>query len=128
MPIEPQSPAHHLSADLLFRFLPAVHHRAKAQENGEPLVKILADIFCHWPLSGVLSEVTEKPTGDLSFNNHSGLLFLYAERWCRKEKRAWFPDGPAKQYIELVWYDLGKDPKLLPTDASETPTDEEDQE
>jgi hypothetical protein len=118
MPAVPSIPAHHLSADLMLRYLPQVHRRARALYPTDPLHKILAGVLREWPLSGVLSEVAEGPTVALDLNSHSGLWMLYAERLARQEKPGWFPSGPGLDYVELVWQELGKDTSLLTRQAA----------
>ncbi len=103
-----------MAADLTFRFLPQLHRRAEAVGAAEPLTLQLATILRQWPLSGVLSDVTEEPLTVVEFAGHPGLLWLYAERWAQRQKPAWLPAGPVVDYAEAVWSDLGKDPRLLP--------------
>ncbi len=110
----PTEPAQHLSADLVLLFLPAVQRRAQALLTTDVVPQALAQLLRHWPLSGVLSELQEGPLTPLDFGGHPGLLMLYAERLARHERPAWFPDGPAAAYVELVWQQLGRDTSLLP--------------
>jgi hypothetical protein len=114
MPGPPRSAAQHLSADLLLRFLPMIHRRARALDPADRLAVRLAEILRHWPLSGVLSAVEEAPLTPLDFAGHSGLLLIYAERLARHVKPAWVPDGPGLGYLELVWQELGKNLDALP--------------
>jgi hypothetical protein len=102
MPGPPRSAAQHLSADLVFRYLPHVHRRARAIAPDDLLPKRLADVLRQWPLSGVLSDVDDAPTTGLEFDGHPGLLLLYAERLARKEKAAWVPTKAGLEYVELV--------------------------
>lgn len=113
MPGLPESPAHHLSADLLFHFLPQIHSRIQSVDATEPLAEHLAKVLRQWPLSGVLADVTEGPLTPLDFGGHAGLMWLYAERWCRKEMPAWLPEGRGLEHVEVIWTDLGKDAQLL---------------
>jgi len=113
MPGAPDAPAAHLSADLVLRFLPQVHRRARALDPADPLVMILERVLRQWPLSGVLADVLEGPVTPPDFGGHAGLLFLYAERLARHEKPAWLPTGPGREYAEVVWAELGKDATLL---------------
>ncbi len=115
MTVKPRTPAQHLSADLVLRYLPQVHRRAHALEPADRLPALLATELRHWPLSGVLSDVEEGPLTGLDFDGHPGLLLLYAERLASNVKPAWMPEGPARDYVELVWRELGKDPATLPT-------------
>jgi hypothetical protein len=109
----PGSPATHLSADLLLRFLPQVHRRAKAMNPADRLTTLLADVLRHWPLSGVLADLDEGPLVPPAFDGHAGLWMVYAERLARHEKPAWVPQGPSLAYLELVYRELGKDPAIL---------------
>jgi hypothetical protein len=114
MSAQPSLPTHHLSADLLFRYLPQVHRRAQALYPADPLPQLLAKLLREWPLSGVLSQVEEGPVDTrLEFGGHSGLIMLYAERLARHEKPAWFPIGAATESVELVWQEMGKDTAAL---------------
>jgi hypothetical protein len=102
MPGPPKSAAQHLSADLVFRYLPHVHRRARALAPDDLLPKLLAEVLRQWPLSGVLSDVDDAPTTGLDFDGHPGLLLLYAERLARNDKRAWVPANRGLEYVELV--------------------------
>jgi hypothetical protein len=104
----PRSPAEHYSADLVLRFLPQVHRRAKAQNPSDRLTGLVADILRCWPLSGILADLDEAPLTSLDFGGHPGLLMLYAERFALHEKTAWIPSGTALEYFELVYAELGK--------------------
>jgi hypothetical protein len=118
MPGPPVSPAAHLSADLVLRFLPSVHRRARALAPADPLAGLLETLLRQWPLSGALADITEEPMTPLDFGGHPGLLFLYAERLARHEKPAWLPTGACLDYVELVWAELGKDVTLLRQSAA----------
>jgi hypothetical protein len=113
MPAPPCSPASHLSADLVLRFLPQVHRRAKAHNPADRLTVLLADILRRWPLAGVLSDLDDGPSAPVTFDGHPGLLMLYAERLAQHEKSAWVPQAPGREYLELVYEELGKDPAEL---------------
>jgi hypothetical protein len=119
MPGRPCSASQHLSADLLLRFLPTVHRRARLLDPADRLTVRLAEVLRGWPLSGVLSEVDDAPTGPLDFAGHGGLLLLYAERFAANPKPAWVPAGTALEYVELVWRELGKNPDSLPRPRQE---------
>jgi hypothetical protein len=108
MPAPPASAAQHLSADLLLRFLPQIHRRARAHAADDLLTRLLATILRQWPLSGVLSDVEEGPLPSLELISHPGLLLLYAERLARHEKPAWVPEGRPREYVELVYQELGR--------------------
>lgn len=105
----PGSAADHLSADLMLRYLPTIHRRARAMAPSDPLPELLAGILRHWPLSGVLSEVTEAPLTSLELGGHPGLWQLYAERLARNEKAGWLPEGAAREHVELIFRELGKE-------------------
>lgn len=104
MPEAPTSPAHHLSADLLLRYLPQVLKRAQGLDPTDPLVGILIDVLRCWPLSGALSDVEEGPLTPIDFGAHPGLLLLYAERVAACDRPAWRPEaaGAAYDYYQLV--------------------------
>jgi hypothetical protein len=55
----------------------------------------------------------------LELADHTGLLLLYAERWSRNPKPAWLPSGRGRDYLELVWSELGKDVAALPQPAAD---------
>jgi hypothetical protein len=113
MPAAPRSPADHLSADLVLRYLAQVHRRARALDPADRLTTLLEAVLRRWPLSGVLSAVDEGPEAPLDFGGHPGLQMLYAERLAWNEKPAWVPEGPGFEYVELVWAELGKDAAAL---------------
>ena len=113
MPYAPTRPEHHLSADLVFRFLPVLHRRARALMANDPLPEHLATLLRRWPLSGVLSDVIEEPLTPPDFG-HAGLQMLYAERLARHDRPAWLPPPAGLPYVELVWQQLGKDTARLP--------------
>jgi hypothetical protein len=104
----PQTPAEHLSGDLLLRYLPQVQRRAKAVAANDPLCERLALLLRQWPLSGVLADVHDAPLTPPEFDGHAGLALLYAERLARHFKTEWLPSGRGLDYFELVWQDLGK--------------------
>jgi hypothetical protein len=117
LPGKATTAAQHLSADLLLRLLPQVHRRARSLAADDRLTALLADVLRRWPLSGVLSDVTEPPLTPPEFD-HPGLRLLYAERLARTEKPAWLPDGPGREYVELVLAGLGKERSPLLTTAA----------
>jgi hypothetical protein len=113
MPGPPSTPAQHLSADLMLRYLPQIHRRARGLAPDDKLPQILAVILRQWPLTGILSEVAEAPLSAPDFGGHPGLMLLYAERLAEKEKPAWMPSGQAQEYVELVFQELGKGQSAL---------------
>lgn len=117
MPLS-QSPAQHLSADLLLRLVPALLRRARALAADDVLPRALTLLLRQWPLSGVLADIDDGPLTPLDFDGHAGLMMLYAERLAAHVRLAWFPTGPAAAYVELVWQQLGKDPTRLATLAA----------
>jgi hypothetical protein len=117
LPAPPTSAAQHLSADLLLRFLPQVHRRARAVAPDDRLAALLACVLRQWPLSGVLSDVEEAPLTPPDFGGHPGLLLLYAERLARAGKPAWVPAGRGLEYLELVLAEQGKERSPLPAAA-----------
>jgi hypothetical protein len=110
MPIEPATPAHHLSADLMLRYLPQILRRARGLDPTDPLIHLLESLLRRWPLSGVLSHVAEPPLAPLDFGQHPGLLLLYAERLAANDRPAWRPvqPGPAWDCYELVIQSQGR--------------------
>jgi MoxR-vWA-beta-propeller ternary system domain bpX4 len=104
MPIQPVTSAHHLSGDLMLRYLPQILKRARGLDPSDPLNALLEDVLRRWPLSGVLSDVSDAPVGSLVFDGHPGLLLLYAERLAANDRAAWRPaqPGPGWEYYELV--------------------------
>jgi MoxR-vWA-beta-propeller ternary system domain bpX4 len=104
LPGSPQTPSHHLSADLTLRYLPQILRRARALDPSDPLVAILARVLRGWPLSGVLSDVDEGPLTSLDFGGHRGLLLLYAERLLTSDRPSWrpMPAGPGWEHDEWV--------------------------
>ena len=98
----PTRASQHLSADLVFRYLPQVHRRARAFDPADPLVALLADVLRQWPLSGVLSDLEDGPPVPPDLGGHEGLMLLYAERLARHERSAWTPQGRPLEFVELV--------------------------
>jgi hypothetical protein len=72
------------------------------------LASYLADLLRTWPLSGVLSDLPEGPEDVGDLGGHPGLWMLYAERLAIDERPAWMVRGPAREYVELVFHELGK--------------------
>jgi hypothetical protein len=114
MPNSPTTPEQHLVADLLFRFLPQLHRRARALASDDALTRRLATILRQWPLSGALSDVEEGPLTPLDFGGHRGLMMLYAERLAGKDRLAWLPEGPGREHVELAVWASKKCAKKLP--------------
>jgi hypothetical protein len=104
MSTAPSTPAQHLSADLMLRYLPQVLRRARGLDPVDPLIEILAEVLRRWPLSGVLSDVEEGPLTAPHFAGHPGLLLLYSERLAANDRPAWRPEpaSPAYDYYVLV--------------------------
>lgn len=116
MPCLPRTADQHFSADVLYRFLPAVYSRLRSQAPQDELVEHVRDLLRDWPLSGVLADIAEPPRIAIDFAGHVGLSFLYGERLAQKERPGWFPTGQAAQYLEIVWATLGK--SVPPQDTS----------
>jgi hypothetical protein len=114
MPADPRTASHHLSADLLLRYLPAVYRRTRAMRADDELAAALANLLRRWPLSGVLADLEEGPLVATDFDRHLGLCLLYAERLAKHDKASWFPIGTTIEAVELVWRDLGRDTTSLP--------------
>ncbi len=102
MPLDPITPGHHLSADVVFRFLPQVHRRARGIDPSDSLAVGLAELLRRWPLSGVLADLDDGPKSPPDLGGHPGLMLLYAERLSRHDRPAWHPAGAAQAYVELV--------------------------
>jgi hypothetical protein len=107
------SPEKHFSADVVLRFLPAVHRRARALSPDDVLTRSLEKILREWPLTGALADASALSLPPPTFGGHHGLLLLYAERLVRQMKSARALDGPAAQYVELVLAERGM-PLLAP--------------
>jgi hypothetical protein len=106
---EPAAPAAHLSVDLTLRYLTTVYRRVHAQNPEDVLGTRLADALRRCPLTGVLSDVTDAPTGDLLFGGHAGLELLYAERLAANWRASWLPPaGRTRERVELVYQEMGK--------------------
>jgi hypothetical protein len=87
LPPAPVTPAQHLSADLVLRYLPQVYQRAQAFAPDDLLTSILADALRQAPLSGVLLTArTPKEEPPLDFGGHPGLQLLYAERLAERKR------------------------------------------
>ena len=104
MPRSPATATHHLSADLLLRYLPQIHRRARALDPSDALVGLVERVLRQWPLSGVLAGLDEGPTSPLDFGGHEGLMLLYAERLAQSKLTtpSWRPVGRPLEYVELV--------------------------
>jgi MoxR-vWA-beta-propeller ternary system domain bpX4 len=113
MPEKPCSAAEHMAADVAFHFLPGLYHRAVKRDPEDPLIGALKTLLRHWPLSGVLADITEPPETPLNFEGHVGLGFLYAQRLAARERTGWFPNGQAGQCLEVVYNFLGKNSAAL---------------
>jgi hypothetical protein len=108
-PPAPASAAAHLSADLCLRFLATVYRRARIRPREDAMHKSVVDVLRRWPLSGSASDLTEKPTADLSFFDHHGLQLLYAERLAANWRPSWIPNaGRTREVLELVLQQQGK--------------------
>ena len=106
---EPASAAEHLTADLLYRFLPGVLKRAKARDRESALCVSLEGLLRKWPLSGVLADLDGAPALPPDFHGHAGLQMLYAERLLANPRTGWVPrSGTAYEWVERVFQDSGK--------------------
>jgi MoxR-vWA-beta-propeller ternary system domain bpX4 len=106
---EPTTPAAHLSVDLTLRYAVTVHRRAHAQNPDDVLTARLAETLRRCPLTGVLAELADGPTVNLTFGGHAGLELLYAERLAEHDRPAWMPaDGRTREVVELVFRQQGK--------------------
>lgn len=102
MPLKPSTPSDHLSADLLFRFLPQVLRRIRGLDPDDPVIVMIETLLRGWPLSGVLAEIEYPPSTTLDFCGHPGLCLLYSERLAHHERPSWYPEGTAAEYWQLV--------------------------
>jgi hypothetical protein len=120
MPGRPTTPPHHLSADLMLRYLPQIVKRARGLDGSDPLVGLLAQVLRRWPLSGVLSDLDEGPLAPLDLGGHPGLLMLYAERLVANDRPAWRPDrsSPAWECYELVLQEQSQPAKSNATSST----------
>jgi hypothetical protein len=108
LPEPPVTAAQHLSSDLVLRFLPLVHRRARAIDADDVLSTWLTRLLRQAPLSGVLSDVEEGPAAPVELGGHAGLLLLYAERLADNPRPAWVPEGgPARAHVELIFAERG---------------------
>lgn len=98
----PESPDHHLAADLVFRFLPQVYRRARAVSPLGPLPTMLQRLLADWPLSGVLAALDDGPSAPPDLGEHPGIGMLYAERFLRREHPKWRPVGRGLEWLEIV--------------------------
>ncbi len=105
LPAGPVSGAEHFSADLTLIYLPQVHRRANARSPEDVLSRQLRTILRQWPLSGVLSSVSEVPLTPLLFEDHRGLLLLYAERSAQNPKPLWRGEGLTADYCDWIGQD-----------------------
>jgi hypothetical protein len=103
----PTTPAQHLSADLVLRFLPQVYRRARGVAAADVLTGLLAQVLRQWPLTGVLADISEGPLTPLETLEHPGLWLLYAERLAEDPRPAWVPSGPMSEMVELVFAERG---------------------
>jgi MoxR-vWA-beta-propeller ternary system protein len=105
----PKTAASHLSVDLTLRYAVTVYRRVHTQTPEDVIVTRLADTLRRCPLTGVLSDVAEAPSGDLTFGGHPGLELLYAERLAANFRPAWLaPPGRTREAVELVFQQMGK--------------------
>ena len=87
---------------MTLRYASQLYHRARAVSPQDVLTSKLADALRAWPLSGVLSDIDDPPTSPLDFDDHEGLLLLYAERFVEHPRPAWKPAGRGAEYLEVV--------------------------
>jgi hypothetical protein len=85
--VQPKNtPAAHLTADVVLRYLPALHRRSRALASADVLTTWLADTLRAWPLSGVLADLDGPPT--MPVFGHPGLDLLYAERPAARKRES----------------------------------------
>jgi hypothetical protein len=102
-PPDPHTAAEHLSVDLVFRYLPQIHRRARAANPKDPLTIRVEEILRRFALSGVLADMDEPPLAAVELAAHPGLLLLYAERLANRPRPAWMPGESGRPYVELVF-------------------------
>lgn len=103
LPPQPRTAAEHFTGDVMYRFLPVVHRRARALDPRDVLTTRLQEHFLRWPLSGVLSDLDDGPVEPVDFAGHRGLALLYAERLAVNPRRGWVVQGEVREFIELVF-------------------------
>jgi hypothetical protein len=107
--VEPRSPSDHLSADVALRFLLTVFRRSKLRNAESALTRGIKIVLCRWPLTGVLADLEEAPTSELTFDGHRGLQMFYAERLVRFPRAKWIPpEGAAREWVEAVFLQQNK--------------------
>jgi hypothetical protein len=104
----PGDAAEHFSGDLTLRYLPHVERRARALAPDDLLSRRLAEVLATWPLSGVLADAAGPPRTTPAFDDHPGLLLLYAERFAAAEKPDWQPPGRGREFVEMIYNDRGR--------------------
>jgi MoxR-vWA-beta-propeller ternary system domain bpX4 len=102
IPHQPTTAGQHLSADLTLRYLAPIHRRAMALSPADVLTARITGVLQAFPLSGVLAPLDVAPTSPLDFTGHEGLELLYAERFARRPRDHWHPDGRMAELVELV--------------------------
>ena len=118
-----QSPSAVYSVDLVFRFLPDLTRIVAGMNAEDPLVEILRDWACRWPLSSVgMPEVREI---DIEPILHDACLRgVYADRILETEDTSRLSDP---RVLELIRGVLGAYPELSPGVSeylqSQSPTD-----
>jgi len=70
------------SADLVFRFLPDLHQKAKLLASDDPLTQRLEEVGASWPLSSVGMDLGDRliSQNHLGFADSPAMLTVYAER------------------------------------------------
>ncbi|HEX3150713.1 MAG TPA: hypothetical protein VHR66_21725 [Gemmataceae bacterium] len=115
----PKTPAAHLSIDFTFRYLVTVYRRIHALNAEDVLAARLAVAFRACPLTGVLTDIADAPTGDLLFGGHAGLELLYAERLAANFRESWLPTtGRVRERVELVFQQMRKKFPVLASGAA----------
>jgi hypothetical protein len=108
-----RSPATDFSVDLIFRFLPDLHERARRLAPDDPLVAALGLWARDWPLSSP-GVVLEEPPVLETFRTWPALWRLYVDRVMgRRAADRWRDQGVASQ----LRADLGAFPELIPAVA-----------
>lgn len=90
----------HLSADVVFRFLPQIRHRTMATAPDDRLETIVSEVLRLWPLSGVPKG---RPDDISARGGHPGLWLLFAERLFAHRRNFWMtPPGPIRDRVDWL--------------------------
>ena len=104
MSTAPASPAQHLSADLMLRYVPQILESGPRNRSDRPCDR---DPRRPPPTMAAIRRPVRRrgrSAGRAEFGRHPGLLLLYAERLAANDRPAWRPDpsSPAYDYYDLL--------------------------